>query len=477
MSAAIRRPLVITAALIAAIVVVQVYLGSGTPTVIINMYEQQGKRSFEKTKIVVPYRLRDSYLSLCDGNLERGEHNKWTGATVETGTVNVHIWESICCPKVNSLRQFPLFPSLPNKRMLLTSLAAGSRGTWYGQRIFGYLHPPVSGFYSFVIEAHLFAELWLSTTSDPSNAMIVAKVARPGLGDTNDQNPFTKLSRAVPLQKGRRYFIDVLHVANGGTFNRDHVTIRWKIPECNEFQIVTGEFLSTFMNENQTSKPRNLNDPKLKISPATVDSEMNDKDAGEDDEDYNDVTVSVADVVIGKQSKYEKLFGNGFRKMKTFTRQDFNILLSFLHNGFKSRTKNNFPFLNTKEDGRYVSELLQRFSSNFQQNDTVVDMLKTSPRIINKIISQKFASIELSDILPTCAYKPSYVRPKLKLQKFEGVWHTHYSSVFPDDGTSSFMCLGYTQKIDCSGNKVIKQGEVIAVVEQLMKIVTAKQQR
>ena len=46
----------------------------------------------------------------------------------------------------------------------------------YGQRVQGYLYPPTTGYYTFWIASDDYSQLWLSTTSSPTNAVEIASV-------------------------------------------------------------------------------------------------------------------------------------------------------------------------------------------------------------------------------------------------------------------------------------------------------------
>lgn len=63
---------------------------------------------------------------------------------------------------------------------------------------------------------------------------------------------------------------------------------------------------------------------------------------------------------------------------------------------------------------------------------------------------------------------------KQTLKRYEGVWKTHFSSVFPDDGTIEFICIGNKQKKDCKGNGYLTEPEVLAVTQILMKEINEK---
>ena len=59
--------------------------------------------------------------------------------------MNVHIWEAWCGNTIEELRQNKHFPLYPDVRTTTADLYVRHREQSYGQRIFGYIHPPKSG--------------------------------------------------------------------------------------------------------------------------------------------------------------------------------------------------------------------------------------------------------------------------------------------------------------------------------------------
>ena len=331
--------------------------------------------------------------------------------SIEDKGVNVHIWRGLCCPKVNSLRQYPLFPTLPKQCLLRHTINSGPLGTWYGQRIMGFIHAPLTGNYTFQLDAHVFAELWLSEKQNVKDVELIAKIATQ-----NDKNslarPVGRISRKVYLEEGGKYFFDVLHVMNGGMMSRDHVNVTWKVPGSDNFTEVSQTFLSPLLNNtpayliHQLSKKQ---DHLLREPRSTVDTKVNDADAGEDDEDYIGIEIPK------RQSRLSDEFSFYFG-------EDFDI------------------------ENRYDKTI-------FEQLWDVSD--------------------ELLSVLPSCSYEPTYTK-KRKFKQFEGIWQTHFSSVSPDDGTKEFICIGNKQKKDCDGNDFIKQAELLPLVQMLKKKVDGK---
>lgn len=97
----------------------------------------------------------------------------------------------------------------------------------YGQRLRGWIVPPMSGEYTFWITADDTAELWLSTDRDAANKSLVAKVEGwlpPGSWKGSER----MVSKPVELRAGQPYYIEALHKENEGS---DHCAVGWKLPD------------------------------------------------------------------------------------------------------------------------------------------------------------------------------------------------------------------------------------------------------
>lgn len=92
------------------------------------------------------------------------------------GKLNVHRWYSICGNTVDNLRRHILFPKHPKLRTTITLLRMRTTLRDFGQRIFGYLHPPLSGSYQFAVSSDDFSEVWLSSDVTPNNTDMICQV-------------------------------------------------------------------------------------------------------------------------------------------------------------------------------------------------------------------------------------------------------------------------------------------------------------
>ena len=123
----------------------------------------------------------------------------------------------------------------------------------FGTRTRAYLLPSVTGDYEFRISGNGQICLWLSPDDDPVNRVKVAQIVftrnRPG-----DEGPETTTSRQesgpIPLEAGRRYYIEAAHKYGNG---QDRLTVTWKRPEGAE-EPIPAEFLAPFVLEKHGGK-------------------------------------------------------------------------------------------------------------------------------------------------------------------------------------------------------------------------------
>ena len=92
------------------------------------------------------------------------------------GKLNVHRWYSICGNTVDNLRKHILFPKHPKLRTSISLLRMRTTLRDFGQRIFGYIHPPLSGTYQFAVSSDDFSEVWLSRDTSPNNTNLICQV-------------------------------------------------------------------------------------------------------------------------------------------------------------------------------------------------------------------------------------------------------------------------------------------------------------
>lgn len=176
------------------------------------------------------------------------------GSYTRPGFLNHHVWEHICNFRVESLRESILFPNAPSRRSFLASFQTNGTSKNFGDRIFGYIHPDISGQYKFAVSSDDNSELWLSSDKRSENLRKISNV-----GSWNESSPtmpgeYTKfpsqVSVNVNLTKGRKYFIELLHKQKSGM---SHLEVAWQTPEESEFKIITSEYVSAFVDDRHVA--------------------------------------------------------------------------------------------------------------------------------------------------------------------------------------------------------------------------------
>ena len=129
----------------------------------------------------------------------------------------------------------------------------------YAVQLIGFLHPPETGDYQFVIAADDNAQLWLSTDESPVNKQLLATEPqwngvrafeggdRRGLRDEGtDDERFENVSKFVSLEAGKAYYIEALMNEGGGG---DNLAVAWTTgdPVLNGALPIAGEFLSPWI--------------------------------------------------------------------------------------------------------------------------------------------------------------------------------------------------------------------------------------
>lgn len=174
------------------------------------------------------------------------------------GFLNHHIWEHVCGYRVESLREFILFPQAPSKRRTLSMSSAqpSEKHNNFGERIFGFISPTMTGEYQFAISSSGNSELWLSPNETSKNLRKIAFVgsATDNLGGSqpgNFSNTPSQISSACFLTKNNRYFISILHKHNAG---RAHLHVAWRLFGREvKFNVISSLFLWAMVNDSHVT--------------------------------------------------------------------------------------------------------------------------------------------------------------------------------------------------------------------------------
>ncbi|MFK7800372.1 MAG: PA14 domain-containing protein [Anaerolineae bacterium] len=165
-----------------------------------------------------------------------------------TGQILWEKWDTTWGTSVNTLRNDPDYPSSPDETGYLSNLeAVPNIDDVYGQKISGYLYPPVTGTYIFWVAGDDQAELWLSDSTLNAGKGLIAH--SPSWTGFRQWNRFgSQQSAGIYLQAGQAYYIEALGQEGGGG---DHLSVAWQIPGQAQ-QIVAGAYLSPVENNGGT---------------------------------------------------------------------------------------------------------------------------------------------------------------------------------------------------------------------------------
>lgn len=131
-------------------------------------------------------------------------------------------------------------------------------GNYYGQKLSGYLIPPVTGNYVFEISSDDSSNLYLSTDSSAESATRICYVE--GWCNSGEWDKYsTQASEPIALKANKIYYIYALHAeADGG----DHLTVRWTMPDGTSETPIDGKYLypagTVFAAPKFVQQPQNI---------------------------------------------------------------------------------------------------------------------------------------------------------------------------------------------------------------------------
>ncbi len=166
--------------------------------------------------------------------------------------LNIYIWRGLCGSDILNLRKSLFFPHYPdeNLKSLITEFYFEDNSIDYGQLIFGFVHPPSSSSYRFAIASDDTSELWLSSSEDPNDKKLVARVFTEGKTARTKVNQLHKypdqISKHVKLRKSDKYYFEVLHKQGVG---RGFVQVYWKSFQDKDFKLISSEYLSPYSDD------------------------------------------------------------------------------------------------------------------------------------------------------------------------------------------------------------------------------------
>jgi hypothetical protein len=158
-----------------------------------------------------------------------------------TGTIRREVWTHVSGTAISSI---PLVQS-PSFTGLLTLFESPANfGDNYGTRVQGYVHPPVTGYYTFWVAGDDNTELWLSTSNSPTGKV---RIASSGWTYWRQWTKYAgQKSVSIRLEAGRKYYVEALH--KEGTGGGDGVSVGWQLPGGTMERPIPGNRLSPYVS-------------------------------------------------------------------------------------------------------------------------------------------------------------------------------------------------------------------------------------
>jgi PKD repeat protein len=157
-----------------------------------------------------------------------------------TGSILAEFWTSVPGTAVSDLTGNANYPNNPSSSEQLTSLEGNT--DWadnYGTRIRGFIHPAVSGTYTFWIAGDDYCDLYLSSDASPSNASRIAYVA--GWTNSREWEKYaSQQSASIALTAGEKYYVEVLQKEGYGG---DNIAVAWQGAGISR-EVIPGSYLS-----------------------------------------------------------------------------------------------------------------------------------------------------------------------------------------------------------------------------------------
>lgn len=161
---------------------------------------------------------------------------------------------------VIDLTSSPNFPDNPSSTNIVEDFFESPSGFAdnFGERLRGFIKPPITGEYVFWIASDDNSELWLSSDDQPTNAELIASV--PQWTGSREWFAYPE-QESIPifLESGKIYYIEALHKeGNGG----DNLAVRWQLPNGTVEEPIPASRLIPFGAEFTapiiTEQPRNV---------------------------------------------------------------------------------------------------------------------------------------------------------------------------------------------------------------------------
>ena len=190
----------------------------------------------------------------------RQEEFSKTSSTVEDdagntkGKLAVQVWPNVCGGKLSNLLNSPFFPRFFDESYFISDSRIQLNRSNYGQRIFGYLHPPETGYYKFVLYSDDGSEFWFGANESLVSLKLAANVAsrdQVGSASVGEIRFDSQISEDFLLERGSKYPLEIIHLQDK---EADFVELHWIRPGNHYLEIITSEYISHAMELQSVSR-------------------------------------------------------------------------------------------------------------------------------------------------------------------------------------------------------------------------------
>ncbi|XP_066930334.1 beta-1,4-N-acetylgalactosaminyltransferase 3-like [Clytia hemisphaerica] len=251
---------------------------------------------------------------------KQNDHVEMKPSESVNGFLNVHFWGSFCGSRIEDLKRNIHFPYYPSEVSSLTKFYIQRYETGYGQRIFGYLHPPESGEFTFAVSCDDNCEVWLSSSDNPNHMKLIASVGTfkdPANTKIADFQAYpSQISKPILLNKNNKYYVEVLH--KQGAY-KDHVLLTWLAPTWDHIRTINASYISSYIDVKE--QIHDVNDYRYLIPVTKACQGLEDLDVTNSIYYYNRTHNSF--------TMYD--YREDFFKLKSVDMSDFTNLLPRIH--------------------------------------------------------------------------------------------------------------------------------------------------
>jgi hypothetical protein len=148
-------------------------------------------------------------------------------------------YEKVDGHTVDDLRKASKFPNQPDRTVQVGNFELSERlGEHYGARVRGYVVPPATGLYTFVMNVDDGGEFWLSTDESPANKRRLISLTK----HTQHKWNFCMEQQSSPceLVAGRRYYLETLMLQCS---SGDYLAMGWFGPVSDKIVIIDARHL------------------------------------------------------------------------------------------------------------------------------------------------------------------------------------------------------------------------------------------